>query len=132
MQWLFMKIYFDPDSSFIIIAPTIFGRNGLKKKIDMVLDTGATYTMIPWEIAEVLGYEPASCKQKIELVTASGVEKVPCITLQSISISEKNVNDVKAIVHDLPAKSYVDGLLGLSFLKQCILSIDFKNGLLEI
>jgi len=42
-----MKHYFDPDSSVIVITPTIIGKDGVKKKIDMVLDTGATYTMIP-------------------------------------------------------------------------------------
>jgi len=98
----------------------------------MALDTGATYTMIPWGIAEVLGYKPALSKKRIELITASGVEKAPVITLKSISLLKKKVEDVKTIVHDLPSKSYVDGLLGLSFLKQCKLTIDFKKGILDL
>ena len=31
----------------------------------MALDTGATYTMIPWEIAEALGYQPQRSKEKV-------------------------------------------------------------------
>ena len=127
-----MRLNFDPESSVIVITPTLIGTNGKKKKIDMALDTGATYTMIPWEIAEVLGYTPGLSKKRIELITASGVEKAPLITLNSISLRKKKVKDVKTIIHDLPTKSYVDGLLGPSFLKQCKLTIDFKKGILEL
>ena len=110
-----MKLKFDSKSSIIVITPTLVGINGKRKKIDMALDTGATYTMIPWDIAEVLGHAPELSKERMELITASGVEKSPLITLNSLSILNKKANDVKTIVHDLPPKSYVDGLLGLSF-----------------
>ena len=94
MRWLSMRLRFDPKSSIIVITPTLIGIDGRRKKIDMALDTGATYTMIPWDIAEVLGYAPESSKERIELITASGVEKSPLITLDSISILKKNANDL--------------------------------------
>jgi clan AA aspartic protease (TIGR02281 family) len=127
-----MELKFDPKSSIIVITPTLVGINGKRKKIDMALDTGATYTMIPWDIAEVLGYAPELSKERIELITASGVEKSPLITLNSLSILQKNAKDVKTIVHDLPPKSYVDGLLGLSFLRNFEIRLNFKKGVLEI
>ena len=113
-----MELIFDPKSSIIVITPTLVGINGRKKKIDMALDAGATYTMIPLDIAEVLGYALELSKERIELIIASGVEKSPLITLNSLSILQKNAKDVKTIVHDLPSKSYIDGLLGLSFFKK--------------
>ena len=127
-----MKLNFDPESSIIVITPTLIGINGRRKKIDMALDTGATYTMIPWDVAEVLGYAPGSSKERMELITASGVEKSPLITLNSISILKKKVKNVKTIVHDLPQKSYVDGLLGLSYLRNFEIRLNFKKGVLEI
>ena len=127
-----MELNFDPKSSIIVITPTLVGINGRKKKIDMALDTGATYTMIPWDIAEVLGYAPELSKERLELITASGVEKSPLISLNSLSILQKSVKDVKTIVHDLPPKSYVDGLLGLSFLRNFEIRLNFKKGVLEI
>ena len=42
------------------------------------------------------------------------------------------VTNVLALCHDLPQRSLVDGLLGLSFLKHCRMSIDFKRGILSI
>ena len=49
------------------------------------------------------------------------------VTVQSVSVLGKRANDVKAVVHDLPQRSYVDGLLGLSFLKNFRLAIDFRE-----
>lgn len=83
----------------------------------MALDTGATYTMIPWDIAEALGYEPALSQRRVDIITASGIQKAPLVTLNSISVLGKEARNVDCVVHDLPQASRVDGLLGLSFIR---------------
>jgi len=123
---------FDPKAPAIVLSLTLEGDSGIKKKISMALDTGATYMMIPWEIAEVLGYEPALSRERIDMVTASGVEKVPLVVLKSVTLLGKSATDIKAIVHNLPQRSYVDGLLGLSFLKNVKTCLDSKKGILEL
>jgi clan AA aspartic protease (TIGR02281 family) len=98
----------------------------------MALDTGATYVMISWDMAEKLELKPELSRERIETVTASGVEKAPLVELPSVSVLGKEARNIKAIVHDLPPKSYVDGLLGLSFLRNFNLQINFREGYLEI
>jgi len=98
----------------------------------MALDTGATYTIAPWDIAAALGYEPERSKERVDMVTASGVERAPLITLESVSLGGEEIEKVQALVHDLPPRSYVDGLLGLSFLRNFRLSLDFERGILKL
>lgn len=88
--------------------------------------------MIPWKTAEILGLEPELSKERIEIITASGVEKVPLVTLDSMVILRKRIEGVKSVVHDLPPKSYVDGLLGVKSLVELKLKIDFGGGILEV
>jgi len=88
--------------------------------------------MIPLEIAEVLGLEPELSKERIEIITASGVERAPLITLKSIVVLGKRIERVEAVVHGLPPKSYVDGLLGVKSLVELKLKIDFDEGILEV
>lgn len=126
-----MRYKLDPEAPVIVLSVTLEGE-GIKKKNEMALDTGATYTIIPWEVAEILGYEPAVSKDRVAMVTASGVERAPLITLKSISVLGMAVSNVQTIVHNLPEKSYVDGLLGLSFLRRFKICLDFQNGVLEI
>jgi clan AA aspartic protease (TIGR02281 family) len=124
------KIKFDREAPVIVVYVTIKGR--VMETARMALDTAATYTMIPWDIAGALGYEPEKSKERVDMVTASGVERAPLITLESVSLGGEEVKEVQALVHDLPPRSYVDGLLGLSFLRNFRVSLNFKEGILEL
>ncbi len=125
------KIEFDRDKP-IILAITTIRNKGEVRRLRMALDTGATYCMIPWKIADILDLQPELSKDKIDMTTASGVIIVPQVTVDSIMVSNKSSNNVKILVHDLPPKSYVDGLLGLNFLRNFELYINFKGGYFEI
>lgn len=126
-----MKFKIDRREPLIVIPV------GLKSKlssyiVNMALDTGATFVMIPWDVAENLGYDPAICDERISITTASTVEKVPLITLDEINVLGHSKKKVKVAIHDLPPKSRVDGLLGLSFLNNFNLKLMFKDGYLEL
>lgn len=123
---------FDPDAFGIVIFATLSGKDGTRRRVKMVLDTGATYTMIPWYIAEELGYNPAASKEFLTMTTASGTVEAPMIKLDSLSILDHPIENQKVIIHNLPESSHIDGLLGLSYLKHFKLTIDFKKGLLAL
>jgi len=125
------KINFDKGTS-VIVVDVYVEHKGRQKKVRMALDTGATYMMIPWEVAESLGLEAEVSKERIDMITASGIEKVPLEKLDNVSVGTCEAKNVKAIIHDLPPKSYVDGLLGLSFLRNFHLHINFTEGIFEL
>ena len=125
------KYSIDKRKSIIQIS-VILSNNENKMAITMALDTGASYTMIPWETAEALGLQPEISDKKANMITASGIEKVPVVKIKSVRTLGKELKDVEVIVHDLPQRSHVDGLLGLSFLRHFKLTIDFRSGYLEI
>lgn len=54
------------------------------------------------------------------------------VSLEAVRVAGKEAQNVNAIVHDLPSKSYVDGLLGLSFLRNFNLTLNFQEGFLEM
>ncbi len=123
---------FDPDAFGIVIFATLSGKDGTRRRVKMVLDTGATYTMIPWYIAEELGYNPAASKEFLSMTTASGTVEAPMIKLDSLSILDHPIKNQNVIIHNLPESSHVDGLLGLSYLKHFKLTIDFPKGILAL
>ncbi|MCX6340097.1 MAG: retropepsin-like aspartic protease [Candidatus Aureabacteria bacterium] len=95
------------------------------RTIKMALDTGATYTMIPIEIARDIGYDPTLTKRRIEISTANGLIFVPLITVLEISFMGLTLKSIDVICHNLPSESPVEGLLGLNFLIHLPAFIEF-------
>ncbi|MBI2105867.1 clan AA aspartic protease [Candidatus Woesearchaeota archaeon] len=115
-----------------IILDVFLENNGIKRKLRMALDTGATHVMIPNSFMELLNIKSDQIKEKGELVSATGVEPVSIAVIEKINALRNEAKNVEVMVHNLPSKSYVDGLLGLSFLKNFNVHINFKEGVLEI
>jgi len=120
----------DPDAGLITLEVEVF-RGSKSRIIRMALDTGATFLMLPWDIAAILGYDVAQIQERLSITTASGVEIVPLLTLERVRVLGQEIRRVKAICHNLPAQSAVDGLLGLSFLKHFDIDLYFRQGRLE-
>ena len=102
------------------------------REIDMILDTGAMYTAISWDVAKDIGYDPAVALDRVPIITANGVIEVPKIKVKGIGFKELYVKDVEVICHDIPEIAEIEGLLGLSFLKHFKICLDFKANILEI
>lgn len=121
----------DPQAAIIVVSVELTGNAG-SRLVDMALDTGATYVMIPWDIAEAIGYDPAVSRSRVNMTTASSVEVAPLITVQKVKALGQEVEDVDVVCHDLPPGSRVQGLLGLSFLKHFNVDLHFKARILDI
>jgi len=93
-----MVIYrIDPYAPVITLYAEIKG--AIIARVKMALDTGATYVLIPWDIAETLGHEPAYSKQKVDITTASGTEKVPLIMVSMMSVLGKEARLVSCTIY---------------------------------
>ena len=102
------------------------------RKIDVILDTGAVYTVIAWDVAKDIGYDPAISERRMPIVTANGVIEAPLITVESIQLADLRAEAVDVICHDIPEITGIEGLLGLSFLRHFRTLIDYTTGTLEI
>ena len=100
--------------------------------IPMLLDTGAKYTVITSNVARRLEIDIQSRGRNVSVVTASQLTRVPLVSLDRVDVHGVTLPDIEAVVTDLPAALGVEGLLGMSFLKQCRLVLDGPSQYLEI
>ena len=98
----------------------------------MVLDTGASNCMIPYKVAKKIGYEVTENGSFLKIHSANGLINTPVITIDEIEVLGLKVKDIDVICHDLSSGAYVDGLLGLNFLKHFKVTLDFPNGKLVL
>ena len=123
---------FNPRLNLIALDVRVDGIGERSVALRMVVDTGASFTIISWSAAEALGYHPERSPKRIQFMTGSGREAAPMFTVKAIETVGVRLDEVSVFCHDLPQGSLVDGLLGLSFLRRCKLSIDFGRGILQL
>ena len=126
-----MKITFDPTQGLIVIPTRLHGLQ-IDTVVRLALDTGATGSMINWDVAVLLGYDPASAKERIQVTTGSGVEFAPRIVVKKVEVLGRSLENFPILCHTLPPSATVDGLLGLDFFRGVRLVVDLQAGIITL
>ena len=122
---------FSPGRGPIIVEVEISGP--IKStRTRLILDTGATTTLIDPSVLIAIGYDPELVTQRVPVVTVDGTCMAPRITLNRLSALEQHRLGFPVVCRDLPTESGVYGLLGLDFFRDTVLSIDFRRGQIEL
>jgi predicted aspartyl protease len=122
-----MSFDFNPQEGLIVIPTRLSGPNG-EAIVHFALDTGASTSLVNWDVAVLLGYDPAAVQNRVQVTTGSGVEFAPIIEIQRIEALERILEKFPIICHTLPSSANVDGLLGLDFFRGTRLEIDLASG----
>jgi predicted aspartyl protease len=118
---------FSPQRGPILVEAEATGPAG-SANLELLLDTGATMTLINLSTLLYLGFDPDKSPQHVQIMTGSAVEVVPVIVLTRLGALGQHRFGFPVIAHALPASSTLDGLLGLDFLRNQALTIDFRAG----
>jgi predicted aspartyl protease len=114
----------------IILTEVLINRH----KASLVLDTGATHTVIDINTLIIAGYPfVSSGKKKFE--TANGIIEVDKIHLIAMTIWGKTFSEVDIYALDFieaGITSPYEGVLGLDLMKQFCITLDFKGRVLRI
>jgi len=109
----------------------IWGPRG-RTVVRFALDTGATETLVNWDIPVLLGYDPSASLSREQITTGSGVEFAPEISIDRIEALGMERLRFPALCHTLPPSAGVDGLLGLGFLRGQRVVLDFRAGTITV
>ena len=121
---------FNPAHPLILCHATLAGGE-IDLSLRMAVDTGATRTMIPVEAAAVIGCDVEHAHRNMEIATASGIERLPIVTVPRFTALGIEASDFDVVCHSLPWQSPVEGLLGLDFLTRARVIIDFTTNTLR-
>ena len=124
-------ISFNPAAKSIFLRLKISSINADRTRdILVALDTGASTTMIPPEVATDLGYDLSNPNE--QMITASGIVLTKRITVRKLTAIGEIVENIDVVCHDLPEGSIIEGLLGLDFLRHFDVNISFSTGTIEL
>lgn len=95
----------------------------------MLLDTGASYTVVSRQLAARLRLYEAS---RATVSTANGIINVPLARLESLKVGRAEALNLTVAIQDVSAHTNLGGLLGLDFLGRFHTSIDTRRQLLVL
>ena len=122
---------FNPVGELIVLRLTVGGvDSNTFRNVFVALDTGASTTMIPTEVAVDLGYDLANPNE--QMMTANGIVFANRIAVRKLTAIGETVENVDVVCHDLPEGSIIEGLLGLNFLRHFDVNISFSTGTIEL
>jgi aspartyl protease family protein len=109
------------DSRSVVISPASNGHFEVEgrvdgRRMDFMVDTGASVIALTERDAAMLGIHPAERDYVAMVKTANGTAHAAPVTLDMVEIDDIVVRDVAAMV--LPDNALSDNLLGLSFLQR--------------
>ncbi len=126
-----MSFPFDNRQGLVIVPSKLWGPEG-DIVLRLALDTGATYSLVSFDLLKLLGYDPRSVGTWVRITTASGVENVPQVTIEKVEALGHERVQFPVLCHTLPPSANLDGLLGLDFFRGQRLVLDFRSGSLAI
>lgn len=122
---------FDPTQGPILVSAEITGPLG-RANLRLLLDTGATRTLINSKSLAEVGLSPSASSRLVSVVMGNGVESFPLQVASRLKALDRNRLAFPVLSHSLPAETGVDGLLGLDFLRDQILTVDFPAGRISL
>jgi clan AA aspartic protease (TIGR02281 family) len=111
----------------LLVRVRLVGRN-ISVFENALIDTGAAFTVIPPEIADLLELELNRDYPKATLVTASGIIEAPVKVLNGIEVADIKVEELLVVTHKIPDPAPLKILLGMNFIEKIKLTVDGKNG----
>jgi predicted aspartyl protease len=127
-----VRLSWEGPSDAALAAPVYINGEG---PFTFVLDTGATNTCVHRDLAERLQLEEREGESGVA-AGVGGLERVHFVTIDTLSVGNAQMIGMTACVISLDEIRAigveVDGLLGLSFLRQRSLIIDFDRMTLAI
>ena len=105
-----------------------------QEPVTLLLDTGATRTLLTPDTARRLGISPESDAPRSSMVTLGSQEgELPLIRLASLAVGDAAVADLQVGVFTaLPHAPFIDGLLGGDFLQHFRLRLDYARSRLQL
>jgi predicted aspartyl protease len=100
--------------------------------LELILDTGATTTVLNETVVTALGYDLTTVTTRSQMTTGSTITTVPRVALTRMSALGVHRLGFPVLAYSLPSATSVMGLLGLDFVRDRVLTIDFLNGLIDL
>ena len=112
--------------NLLAVQATVGSREGGDfVRVRLLVDTGSSFTILPVQVLQNLGYDTRNPLRRQELVTGQGRIYVLVINVSWFNCVGQLIESFEIVAHDIPPNLRIDGLIGMDFLTffQAVISV---------
>jgi predicted aspartyl protease len=98
----------------------------------MMLDTGSSFILARPTWLRSIGYSLEAAGPTQLVITASGRERLRLVRVTRVEALGVARGRCTVLAHEIPEAAGIQGLLGLDFLRDARLTLDFRSGTIEL
>lgn len=87
-------------------------------KVRLLVDTGASFTTLPSRVLQLVGCDLERPLRTQNITAAGGIISAPVVAVPWFNCLGQRIENFAVVAYTIPANAFVDGLLGVDFLKQ--------------
>lgn len=108
------------------------GGGGEPITLRLLIDTGSSFTVLPTAVVEDLGCDLSQPSSRIPIFAASGRLMTSIVAVPWLDCLGKHIENFPVAAFNLPAGVFVDGLLGMDFLRRFGAVIDMGKSTISL
>ena len=126
-------IHFNARKSVIVVPARLTGEDGRTWRVRLALDTGSTFLVLSNQYCRKLGCAHQKIRPR-KMITTTAVKNssFEMVIVPKVEVGGETVENVEAVLMNLPLNRQADGLLGLSFLQMFHVELDIHKGILVL
>lgn len=100
------------------VRAAVGGKDSSVIKVRLLVDTGASFTLLPSKVVQLVGCNLERPIRTQNITAAGGMLAVPIVAVPWFNCLEQHIENFSVVAYTIPASAFVDGLLGMDFLRQ--------------
>lgn len=105
--------------NLLAVRGTVGQKNVRPTFLRLLVDTGASYTILPSNAVERVGCDTDNPLRYQEIISARGKLLAPVVRIAWLNCAGQLMENFEVLAYDLPRNLGVDGVLGMDFLVGC-------------
>ena len=114
--------------NLLCVRASVKGQADDQRVVRLLLDTGSSFTVLPIQILNDIGYETASHQPSVSIMAAGGVLRSPIVTVSEFHCLGQKLSNFSVVRMTVPFNPVFNGILGMDFLSQWNYIINTRKG----
>ena len=104
--------------NLLCLRASVRGISGDPRVVRLLVDTGSSFTVVPMQVLNDIGYRSDVMDRSVSIMAASGFIRSPIISVLEFNCLGQQVTNFPVVGLNVPFNPVFNGILGMDFMTQ--------------